>query len=131
MTAEKINGVSVLLAELRGLIDERERLAEEDRRLSKRKSEIESSLLSFHDASGLEQMAGAGLTVRFDPAATRVRYDPEKWDSVVAWAVQTKNFQIIQRRTSDAKVMSLIEEGVALPEGLSIETFTGISVRRK
>jgi hypothetical protein len=122
--------ITELLTELRAIIDERERLADQDRNLSRRKSAVEASLLSFHARTGLEKLSGAGLSVTFNPAATRCRYEPDRWEGIVRWAVATGNLHIIQRRTSDAKIIDLIAEGVALPEGLTIESFTDLSVRR-
>jgi uncharacterized protein YigA (DUF484 family) len=123
--------VTDVLAELRAVIDQREELAKQDRELAQRRSELERQLMQFHEHTGLENCAGAGLTVRFNPAAMRCRYEPDRWQSIVRWAVETGNDHIIQRRTSDAKVIELVQHGVALPEGLTLESYTDISIRRK
>lgn len=129
-TAPTINATGIL-TELRDILDQREELARQDKELSGRKAEIERQLIDYHDRSGLEQIAGGGLTVRFDPAATRCRYEPERWPDIVRWAVATDNVHIIQRRMTDAKILELVTNGTALPEGLTVESYTALSVRRK
>lgn len=121
---------TALLAELRRVIDARELLAEEDRKLSERRQQIERELLAFHEMSGLEKVAGAGVTVSFDPEAVRCNYDPERWDGIVRWAVETGNLHVIQRRLTDGKILDLVREGTELPEGLTLAPYTKISVRR-
>lgn len=123
--------ISDLLAELRSVIDERERLSEQDSRLSKRKSAIEFELLGIHAATGLESLSGNGMGVTFKDDAMRARYAPEQWNAIAKWAAETGNMHIIQRRLSDAKIVDLVMEGVQLPEGLTLETYTSISTRRK
>jgi hypothetical protein len=120
-----------VLGELREVIDERERLATADRELSKRREALERELLAFHEDSGLDSLAGAGLSVSFDAAAMRAKYEPERWADIVRWAVTTGHDHIIQRRLTDAKVLDLIENGVELPPGLTVENYTKLSVRRK
>lgn len=122
--------VTSLLEELRGIIDERETIAARDSTLSRRKSEIEVALLSYHDATGLESVKGGGMSVSFDGDACRAKYDPEKFNEIMAWAVATGNQHILQRRLTDARIVSLIKDGVALPDGLSVEPYTKISTRR-
>lgn len=120
-----------ILAELKDVIDQREELARQDRELSGRRQRLEKELVDYHERTGLEQIAGAGLTVRFDPAATRCRYDPDRWQEIVRWAVQTDNLHVIQRRLTDGKIIELVENGTPLPEGLTLESYVGLSVRRK
>jgi hypothetical protein len=123
--------VNELLTELRDVIDQRERLSTQDSALSKRKSYLEHELLAVHESEGVDSVSGAGMTVSFDDAAMRVKYDPEKWAGICRWAIETGNDHIIQRRLTDAKVMDLIENGTALPEGLTVENYVKISTRRK
>lgn len=130
MVAEKTN-VQAVLAELREVIDERERLAQEDRTLAKRRERLEGELLSFHESSGLDSLSGAGLSVHFDSAAMRCKYEPDRWTEIVRWAVESGNDFIIQRRLTDTKVLDLVENGVELPPGLTLESYTKLGIRRK
>jgi hypothetical protein len=120
-----------LLTELRSIIDQREQLARQDKELSERRSAIERQLLDFHHSSGLDSLSGGGLGVGFDPTALRAKYEPEQWNNIAQWAVATHNEHIIQRRLSDAKIVELIDSGVELPAGLSVEQYVKISIRRK
>ena len=120
-----------LLTALRSIIDQREQLAEQDSRLVKQKSQLEHQLLAFHELTGVDSVTGGGLSVSFDDAAMRAKYDPERWPAIVRWAIETGNDHIIQRRLTDAKVLDLIENGTALPEGLTVENYVKISTRRK
>ncbi len=127
----ELSNVGSVLQNLRALIDLREKVAELDTALSKRKTELEGKLLDIQKSSGLSSFADFGVSVTFDTGAFRAKYDPEKFNDVMKWAVETGNEFIIQRRLTDAKILGLIDEGVSLPEGLSVESYTKISVRRK
>jgi hypothetical protein len=130
MTATKID-MSELLAGLRSVIDEREELARQDKILSERKSRIERELMQFHESTGLESCSGAGMSVTFNDDAMRAKYDPEQWPGIVKWAVESGHDYIIQRRLTDAKILDLVANGVALPEGLTLEPFVKMNIRRK
>lgn len=122
--------VTTLLEELRTVIDERETISTRDSVLSARKLELEHALIGYHETTGLTSVKGGGMTVSFDDDALRAKYDPEKWQSIMQWAVQSGHDYIVQRRLTDAKVIALIKDGVELPEGLSLESFCKISTRR-
>ncbi len=120
-----------LLSELRSIKDRGDELAEEQKKLSERRQQIEYALMDFHKTTGLASFSGAGISVFFDDEAMRATYDPEKWNEVCEWAVKTGNQHIIQRRLTDSKVLDLIDAGVALPAGLGVESYVKISIRRK
>lgn len=122
--------ISTILEELRAVIDEREQLSMRDSELSKRKDELEKQLLDYHGESGLQSVKGGGLTISFDDSAVRAKYDPDKWNNIIRWAVETGNEHVIQRRLTDKKCESLLKEGVAFPDGLTLENYTKISTRR-
>jgi hypothetical protein len=126
MVATDIGG---LLAELRSVIDQREQLAQQDRDLSRRKTEIEQQLKHWHAETGLDAVKGNGLNVSFKQSM-RAKYEPEKWADIVRWAVATGHDYIIQRRLSDAKIEDLALNGTALPDGLTLEGYTDLSTRR-
>lgn len=130
MTTANVATVTGLLEELRGILDEREQLASRDQELSSRKSEIERALIEYHEASGLETVKGGGLSISFDPSATRAKYDPESWAAIVRWAVETGNEHLVQRRLTDSRVADLVANGIPLPDGLTLETYCKVSTRR-
>jgi hypothetical protein len=123
--------VGDVLENLRAVIDLRERLAALDRDLSARKQTLELALIQHHESSGVDSLSGGGVSVSFDDHAMRARYDPDRWEDIVRWAVATNNLHCIQRRLTDSRIEDLIAEGVALPDGLTLETYTRIAVRRK
>jgi hypothetical protein len=47
------------------------------------------------------------------------------------WAVDTGNTHIFHRRLTDAKVIDLCNSGTALPEGLTLESFVNMNIRRR
>lgn len=98
--------------------------------LNERKAEIERALLAFADDTGLDSFATSGMSI-FVRDKMRAKYDPEKWDNVVKWAVENDKTFIVQRRLSDAKIADMFEAGETLPDGLSVEPFQTIQYRRK
>lgn len=122
--------VQSLLAELHQLSGHIDELNAELARCNKRWAVIEQSLLDFSNANGIDSFRGAGITVSFDTSAFRATYAPERWVDVVRWAVASGNEHIVQRRLTDKKVIDLVDAGIALPEGLNLEQFTKISVKR-
>lgn len=123
--------IGTTLADLRRVKDQREELGLADAKLAKQEAALKAQLLAFHESTGLLKLADHGLTVSFNPGAMRTCYDPEKWSDIVKWAASTGHDYIVQRRLTDAKVIALVEEGVALPEGLTLESYIDISIRRK
>jgi hypothetical protein len=121
-------GINDLLADLRAVADIRERLAEMDGELSKRREAIEAGLRDFHETTGLDAARGGGMSVSFSEAM-RPRVDPKRWDEVFRWAVDTGNTQCLYRQTSSAKLMETIAEGGA-PPGVTVESYVKINARR-
>lgn len=121
--------VNAAMAQLRQVIDLREKIAELDRELSQRRESLERILLDFHETSGLEQLRAGGLSITFNPAL-RPRIDPEKWDGIYEWAVHTGNTQCLYRQVAQAKFLELIEQGSQMPEGVTVESYTKINTRR-
>lgn len=121
--------VTDILSDLRATIDEIEESNAALRVLQERKAELEGSLLRMHETTGLEKLTGGGMSVSFGQKF-RARYDPERYAGVLRWAVDTGNEHIIQRRFTDSKVEELVMNGVALPEGLTLEAYAAISTRR-
>jgi uncharacterized protein YlxW (UPF0749 family) len=97
--------------------------------LKQQEQHLERKLEDYHQQTGLDSVKGGGLTVSFAPAF-RATYTPELWPEIVKWAVASGNGHIVQRRLTDAKVIELVDNGVALPEGLSLESYTKMSIRR-
>lgn len=118
-----------LLARYRAIIDEREALAARDSLLSAMKESIERDLLEFAESSGLSSFEDDAIRVTVADKM-RVRYDPERWTDILKWDIEN-GIGAVQRRLTDAKIISLVEEGTALPEGLTLEGYKKVSHRRK
>jgi hypothetical protein len=130
--AEQDQGeVGAVLAKLKTVRDLRSRLSDADALLGTVNQGLEKKLLDYHESSGLESLSGGGLSVSFDDSAMRAKYEPDKWPQLLAWAAQTGNEHIIQRRLTDSRVLDLVKSGVALPEGLGLESYVKISIRKK
>ena len=121
--------IQTTLEALRAVFDEKDRVAQRDAELSKMKAELEGELRRFHETSGLDQFRGAGLTISVSEKL-RATYEPEQWANIAKWAVDTGHEYIIQRRLTDKKVLELIDNGVPLPDGLTVKGYTDISIRR-
>jgi hypothetical protein len=119
-----------LLIELRRVWDEEDGLNDRLNALGKRKAAIKALLLDYHTSSGLASFANELIGASFK-ADLRARVDPEKWADLHKWAVDTGNTHIFHRRLTDTKVKELLNEGVALPEGLTLESYTAINLWRK
>lgn len=128
MNAPNVNELLNRMVDIKGAKEElNKRLSE----LSSEEDTIEQALIHWYGTSGLKSVSNDFATVSFDPDAIRVRYDPEKWSDIVKWAVTSDNLHIIQRRLTDAKILSLVTEGTALPDGLTLDNYTKVSFRRK
>lgn len=99
----------------------------------KRADELEQSILAEMERNGFDsdgsKFSDGGMTVT-RRTKWRAKYDPALWPQIVAWANESGNSHIIQRRLSDKPVMELIDCGVALPEGLSAESYVDLDFRR-
>jgi hypothetical protein len=122
-------GIEDLLADLRAVADIREKLAEMDGELSKRRERIEAGLKDFHETTGLDGARGGGMSVSFSDAM-RPRIDPEQWDEFFKWAVATGNTQCLYKQTAAARLMEVIGEGAAVPPGVTVESYVKINARR-
>jgi len=115
-----------LYARLDAEVDERDVITS---RLIDQREECRTAIMRLMVAQGTEKASAAGLTVS-TREKFRARYEPDKWPDIVRWAVESGNDHIVQRRLTDAKVLELIDNGVPLPDGLGVEAFTALDVRR-
>lgn len=119
-----------LLTELRAIIDEREQLAEQDRKLSARKAQIERDIQRFSETHGVNKFSGGGLSVSVQDKL-RVTYVPEEWPNFLRWAIETGNDHLIQRRITENKVLDLMASGTVVPaELVKTEAYRKVSIRR-
>jgi hypothetical protein len=117
------------LISLRALRDRKDELNAELKSIGEQEDACERTLLDWHKATNLQSVKGGGLTVSFK-ADFHAKYSPELWPEIVKWAVETGNDHIIQRRLGDAKVIELVDNGIALPDGLTLEQYVKLNIRR-
>ncbi len=129
-TAIGASNVDAMLTELRSIVDQSDALNDQLSALSERKREIERGLIAFSEDSGLTSFATEGMSITVKEK-TRAKYDPERWEELVGWAVANDKTYLIQRRLTDAKVVDMVDNGEPLPEGLSLEPFAQVIYRRK
>lgn len=90
---------------------------------------LESQILEMLEALDIESVAADGLNVK-RVEKWRAKYDPARWSEIVSWAVSNGFDYLVQRRLNDAKIMELIDQGIRLPDGLSVECYSDLSFRR-
>lgn len=81
------------------------------------------------ESQGTEKTSAHGVTASI-VTKWRAKYTPEKWGDLVKWAAHNGYDYLIQRRLTDSKVMELVDNGVELPDGLSVESYKDINFRR-
>ncbi|MCC6661728.1 MAG: hypothetical protein IT437_12680 [Phycisphaerales bacterium] len=125
--------VAELLRDMRGVRDQKDDLNSQLAVLADREAELQAKLRGAMCAAGLDKdggkVAGDGLSVTWREK-WKANYEPQKWAAIVKWAVESGNDHIIQRRLTDAKVMSIVDSGGTLPDGLSVEAYTALDIRR-
>lgn len=87
------------------------------------------AIMEYLREQGQDKATACGLTASV-LTKDRAKYDPAEWPNIVKWAVETGNDHIIQRRMTDAKVVELVRNGVALPWGLGVESYKEVRITK-
>ena len=132
-THAAIRSQAEICADYRAALDEIDEINLRLKRASARKEALQREALAYMTREGLtrdgDKISAGGITLtRADK--WRPAYDPEKWTSIVKWAIESGNDHIVQRRLSASPIMELVDAGVPLPDGLSVESYTELSHRR-
>lgn len=92
-------------------------------------NDIEADIQRKMEEMGIESVAqdGVNLTLR---KKWRAKYEPELWGDIVKWAASSGLDYVVQRRLNDAKIMELVDNGIALPQGLTVESYNDLAFRR-
>lgn len=119
-----------LLDDLRLTMDLIDELNQSLKVASKQRKAIEAKLQKAAESAGVDSFSNSQISVSFreDMIAS---YEPEHWNELVAWCVETGNYQLIQRRISTKPVKELIDNGLEIPAGVRLEPTTKINIRRK
>lgn len=124
---------SYWIARLRQVRDRKDEANEVLKRINAEEREIENGLLAAMDAAGLNNpgdkvSTSEGTAIR--QQKWRAKYEPEKWGDFFRWCAEHDRADLIQRRTSDGKLLELMDEGAAFPPGVTMEAFTDLLFRR-
>lgn len=97
------------LAEMRRLLDEKERHNAELSEINKAIAKIENRISDYCEKVGVDQIKVDGVLSVSVKKTLRIGYDKDRWDSLVEWAAATGNHHIVQRRISERPVKELMD----------------------
>lgn len=121
--------IGELLTAKADLHDRRDELNSLLSEVNKGIAEADDAIIARLAETGTTKAANDRLSVSITKK-WRATYDPEKWDAIVRSLVDAGYGHVIQRRMTDAKVLEMFDNGVALPDGLRLEAFDDLSHRR-
>ena len=123
-----------LAAEYRSLWDELDIIEQQKKELASKMADIERRISEAMHLAGKVNDGDADTVAGVMRIAVRqkwrAQYDPEKWSDIVKWCADNGHDYLIQRRLTDSKVMDLVDNGVSLPDGLTVQPFTDLDFRR-
>lgn len=127
-----VHNVKQILSRLLDIRNRKERLRAEEKELSGQQRALEYDLLEIHETTDQTkfEVDGVPLAASVNPNAMRARYDPEAWPETQKWLIEHDYGHVIQRRLNDRAVVELLDQGVELPDGLSVEAYPKLSIRR-
>ncbi len=117
------------LKRLRVLSDRLDRIKHLEKQANEEWEMLEKFAADESARSGVGKWAAGGVTLSVEKDF-RVSYDPEKWDDLLRWAVETGNTAIVQRRMGETAVKALIDSGQGQPVGVKLSVYDKVSVRR-
>jgi hypothetical protein len=126
MNHSHLNSLLLKFKERKDALDEAEAVAKAIRAEA---SELEDQILEVLNTLDLDSVAIDGISAK-RVTKWRAKYVPDQWSAIVSWAVANGYDYLVQRRLNDTKVLELVDGGIQLPEGLSMETYTDLSFRR-
>lgn len=125
--------ISELLAQYRTVVDLLDEVNARKTTLEKQKEALKYDILGAMTASGFTEdgakVAANGVSAT---RGTKFRavYQPEKWPELVKWCAEHGRADLIQRRLTDSRVLEMVDAGEPLPEGVNLEPFQELSLRR-
>lgn len=118
-----------MLKELRAILDEREQLARRDKQLAADKAGLEVQLIALAKHLGTDIFRSTDLTVTIK-SKTRYNVDPQRWEDLYRWCVETNNMQVLQHRATASKFEELVAADQAIPDFVSMEEYDALSPTR-
>lgn len=128
--SETPENIGAALRKLRLLSDQLDRIEAMKRERNARWVALERYIAEESERVGVSKFSGDGISVSVEQDI-RVSYEPEKWDDLLRWAVETGNTSVVQRRVGEAAIKSMVDAGMGQPPGVKLSPYTKVSVRRK
>ena len=126
-TMSKDKNLNTLLDELASIRGEIKSLQEQEKVLKLRQNDLDSEIIRKMEDQGLDQIANDVCTVskKIDVLPT-----VEDWDVVQQHILDTKQFELLQKRMSATAWRELLQMGQAVP-GVKATELTKINFRSK
>lgn len=118
------------LLELKATLhDKKDELNAELSGVNKRLDEVDADIVHAMRDSGQTRAANERVSVTMGQK-WRAGYDPDKWPAIMEALISSGYGHVVQRRLTDAKVIEMFENGIPLPDGLTLEPFPELSHKR-
>jgi len=116
-----------LLTELTEVRTSLKGLQEKERGFKSRKMELEAKIVSTLKQQGIDRVGNDGCTVSIKEEIVPTVQD---WDEVYKYLIQTKQFELIQKRMSATAFRELLQMGMNVP-GVKATELTRVNFRSK
>ena len=116
-----------LLTELTEVRTNLKGLQEKERGFKSRKMELEAKIVSTLKQQGIDRVGNDGCTVSIKEEIVPTVQD---WDKVYKYLIQTKQFELIQKRMSATAFRELLQMGMNVP-GVKATELTRVNFRSK
>lgn len=116
-----------LLTELTEVRTSLKNLQEKERGFKSRKMELEARIVSSLKQQGIDRIGNASCTVSIKEEVVPT---VEDWDQVYQHLLQTKQFELIQKRMSATAFRELLQMGMNVP-GVKATELTRVNFRSK
>ena len=102
-------------------------LQEKERGFKSHKMELEAKIVSTLKQQGIDRVGNDGCTVSIKEEIVPTVQD---WDEVYKYLIQTKQFELIQKRMSATAFRELLQMGMNVP-GVKATELTRVNFRSK
>ena len=116
-----------LLTELTEVRTSLKGLQEKERGFKSRKMELEAKIVSTLKQQGIDRVGNDGCTVSIKEEIVPT---VQNWDEVYKYLIQTKQFELIQKRMSATAFRELLQMGMNVP-GVKATELTRVNFRSK
>lgn len=124
---EKEQTMDELLNELTQVRTDLKKLQEKEKGFKGRKMELEAKIVSTLKQQGIDRVGNDGCTVSIKEEIVPTVQD---WDEVYKYLIQTKQFELIQKRMSATAFRELLQMGMNVP-GVKATELTRVNFRSK